>query len=322
MNKSAKRIVPFTALALLLISIAPMAGASTLTVDLNPQTQTAKVNSVSTTSIVFTYPSGSAVSKYLENVSSSVNYNSSRAGATGARQLQGSFDDEDSRVAVQNMTVSLDYKAKGNATALVITKVTNITAWVSGVFRVVNGTVHADLGWRSFVVQGAMNLDMGDHVIDVNMVGSTVQDSLATHTLAVAFLLNAFGGSSVWDRPTLNFTSLNTPLSTWTKYYDPATNTTTFSKTISGESNFSASFETNGQRYSLSAVSDPSGVIAVQGYANVQGNSLVIAPALQPSMGVLAAGAALVVVAAAAAGYLFYRTKARAKPRTGEPAPI
>lgn len=315
MKKYAKSVVPLTALAIVLLSIAPMVDASTLTVDLNPTTGLAKVNSISTTKIVFTYPAGSAISNYLENVSSSVKLNSSFAGSSdGALQLQRSFDhDEDaSHITVRNMTVALDYTATGSATSLVINKVTNVSAWVTGVFQVVNGTVVANLRWRSFVVTGAMNLDMEGHDMDVNTVGSTVQSELASRLIASAFLMNSFGDRGIWNQPTLNFSALSTPLSTWTKNYDASTNTTTFSKTISGTSTLTSSLDVNGQNYSLSVVSDPAGVVAVQGYANAQGDSLVMAPAPAFSAGYVELGV-VVVLLAAAVGYLAYRSRAKQK---------
>lgn len=315
--KKTKSIIPITALIVVLLTFAPLVDASTLTVNLNPTTGLAKVDSASSTKIVFTYPAGSAVSKYLENVSSSLKLNSSFAGgSSGAMELQGSFDHDgqdaqgNSRVSVSNMTVSIDYSAKGNATALVIDKVTDVTAWVSGVFRVVNGSVVADMRWRSFVVRGPMNLNMEDHTMDINTVGSTIQESLASQAMAGGFLLNSFGGRGIWNQPTLNFSQLDTPLTTWTKSYDSATNTTTFTKTISGSSLFTSSLDYNGQNYSLSATSDPTGVIAVKGYANPQGNSLVMAPAPAASMA-YAELAAVVVLVAAAAGYLLYRSRTR-----------
>jgi hypothetical protein len=307
MKKYAKRMAPFTALALILLSIAPMVDASTLTVNLNPTTGLAQVTSSSTTNIVFTYPAGSGVSKYLENVSSSIKLNSSFAGSSGgAVELQHSFDDEDNHVSVQNMTVSLNYTATGNATALVITKVTNVTSWVSGVFSVVNGSVVANMRWRSFVVRGPLNLDMEDHNMDVNMVGSTLQTSLASHVIADGFLMSNFGDRGIWNQPTLNFSQLNTPLSTWTKNYDSATNTTTFSKTISGTSTFTSSLDVNGQTYTLSMTSDPTGVVSVQGYASPQGDALVIGPAPASSAGLMAVAVAVVALAGAA-GYFLYR---------------
>ncbi len=314
MKRQATRIVPLTALAILLISLAPMASASTLTVSLNPKTGLAKVDSVSTTKIVFTYPAGSGISSYLKNVSSSEKLNGSFAGdATGTQELQGSFDDEDSHVSVKNMSVAVDYTAKGNATALVVDKMTNVTAWVSGVFSVVNGTVKADLRWRSFVVRGAMDLALGDRSMDINLVGSTMQDSLASRTVAAGMMLSMFGGGAMWNRPTLNFSALNSPLSTWTKNYDAGTNTTTFSKTISGQSTFSASIDYNGQKYSLSSTSDPSGSVSVLGYANASGDSLVIVPAPASIAIDYLAAAAVVVVLAIAAGYFLLRSRAKAK---------
>jgi hypothetical protein len=307
--ENSKKAVSLTALAVLLLTLAPMTNASTLTVDLNPQTQVAKVNSLSATKIVLTYPANSTIARYLENVNSSESLNASFTGGTGVRELQGSFDNGDSSVAVRNMTVALSYSAKGNATALVINKSTNITSYVTGVFKVTNGTVHADLGWRAYVVSGPMDLDMHDHTVDINMVGSMVQDSLATRVFALEFILSAFGGSGVWNSPTLNFTALNTPLTSWTKNYDASTNTTTFTKTIPGESTFSATFSKDGQDYTLSVVSDPTGAVVVHGYANAEANSLVIVPAPATSVGVLAAGSAMVVAAAAAAGYLYFRTR-------------
>jgi len=317
MKNRVKRIVPLAALAIILVSIAPMAYASTLTVNLNPKTGLAEVNSVSTTKIVFTYPSGSAISNYLKSESSSLALKGSFDGSTsGVHELQSTFDDEDSHVSVKNMSVALDYTAKGNTTALVVDKKTNVTAWVSGVFSIVNGSVTADLGWRAFVIRGALNLPLEDHSVDINLVGSTMQDSVSDHATAAGFLSNAFGSGSLWNRPTLNFSALNTPLSAWTKSYNSATNTTTFSKTISGQSTFTASVDYNGQKYSLSAVSDPSGVVNVKGYANAVGNSLVMTQAPPSAPTSLLAAGVVVVALAVGVGYFAFRTRARARATT------
>ncbi|MDG6987753.1 MAG: hypothetical protein JRN21_00300 [Nitrososphaerota archaeon] len=308
-----KRILPLAALVIALFSLAPVVGASTLTVTLNPTDKVARVDSVSTTKIIFTYPAGSEVASHLENVSSSVKLNSSFTGSDqGVTELQGSFDhlggDSRSHVSVSNMSVSLEYTAIGNSTALVINKVTNVTAWVTGVFTVVNGTVEANLGWRSFVVAGPMNLDMENHMVDINQVGSAFQYSLSSQAYATGFLMDAFSRDSIWGTPTLNFTALNTPLSTWSKSYNSATNTTTFSKTVSGQSKLTADYSINNQNYTLSAVSDPTGVVAIQGYANAQGDTLVMASAPPATAVYLEAGAGVGLVALAA-GYLFLRSK-------------
>ena len=312
MKNQAKSIIPITALAIVLLSLAPMVSASTLTVNLNPKTGLAEISSMSSTKIVFTYPSDSSISSYLRNISSSVNLKGSLQGSTsGAQELQGSFDDEDSHVVVKNMSVAFGYTAKGSATELVIDKTTNITAWVSGVFSVVNGSVTANMRWRAFVIRGAMSLPLENRDVDINLAGSTMGDSFGDHNSAAGFLQTAAGGW--WNRPTLNYSQLNTPLSTWTKNYDSATNTTTFSKTISGASNFTASFTFNSQKYTLSAVSDPTGVVSVQGYANAVGDSLVMAPApASAGLGLVAVGVAVVAVLGLI-GYLAVKRGVRPK---------
>ena len=314
MNKGT-RIIPLAALAILLIAASPIAFASTLTVNLNPKTGLANVDSVSTTKIVFIYPANSTISKYLRNVSSSSTFSGSFTGTSqGAQDFQGTLHDWDNRVSVSNMSVAVNYSLEGNTTALVLDKTTAVNATVSGVFRVVNGTVTADLGWRSFIVRGAMDLPLDGHMMDINLAGSAMQDSLGSQSFASGWMMGAFGGGNFWNRPTLNFSALNTPLSTWTKNYNSATNTTTFTKTISGSSTFAASYDLNGQKYSLSATSDPTGVVAVQGYANASGNSLVLAPAPASATSSLLAIGAVIAVVALLGG--FYAVKRGVKPKT------
>jgi len=312
MKNKAKAIAPLTAFAVVLLSLAPMASASTLTVNLNPTTGLAKIESTSSTKLVFTYPANSSISGFLRNISASESLSGSFQGSTsGARELQGSFEEKGSHVVVQNMSVAYGYTAKGSATQFVIDKTTNITTWESGVFSVVNGSVTANLGWRAFVIKGALNLPLQNHDIDINLAGSTMDDSFGGHAYAAGFLQTAAWGW--WNRPTLNYSELKTPLSTWTKNYDSATNTTTFSKTISGSSNFSASFTFNNQKYTLSAVSDPTGVVTVQGYANAMGDSLVMAPTPTSSgVGLIAVGATVAVVLGLI-GYLAVKRGARPK---------
>jgi hypothetical protein len=319
MKSEAKKIVPLAAIAILLFVASPLANASTLTVNLNPKSGVAQVDSVSTTKIVFTYPSDSTVSDYLRNVSSSFSLTGKFDGSSqGAQELQGTFDDWDGHISVSNMSVAVSYSAKGNATTLVINKSTDVNTTVSGVFQVVNGSVKANLGWRAFIVRGALNLPLGGRMVDVNLAGDAMENSLGSHAQASVWLASTFGGGSLWNRPTLNFSQLSAPLDTWTKNYDAATNTTTFSKTISGQNTYSVQADFNGQQYSLSATSDPSGVVNVQGYANASGDSLVMAPApasASISSSVLAS-VVVIVLLALVGGYLAIRTRSRAKATT------
>jgi hypothetical protein len=283
-------------------------------VNLNPKTGIATLDSVSSTKIVFTYPANSTISTNLRNVNSSFSLGGKFDGTSpGVQVLQASFSYWDHHITVSNISVAVSYSAKGNATALVINRMTGINATVAGAFGVVNGTVTANLGWRAFVVRGAMNLPMEGHDFDVNLAGPAMEYSIDSHQYAAGWFMNSFGGDSFWNRPTLNFSQLDTPLSTWTKNYNAATNTTTFSKTISGESAFSIQADFNGQKYSLSEVSDPSGVVNVQGYANASGDSLVMVPAPAPAASSVIAVAVVVGLLAIAGGYLAIRARGRAR---------
>ena len=318
MNTQAKKTIPLATIAIALFVVSPLTYASTLTVNLNPKTGVATLDSVSTTKIVFTYPADSAISNYLRNVSATFSLSGKFDGSSsGAHELQSSFDELDHHTSVSNISVAVSYSAKGNATALVVNIATKVNATVSGAFSVVNGTVKANLGWRAFVVRGAMDLSLEGHNMDVNLAGSAMEDSLmGSHADAATWLTSSFGGGNFWNRSTLNFSQLNAPLETWTKNYNSATNTTTFSKTISGQNTFSVQANFNGQKYSLSEVTDPSGVINVQGYANASGDSLVMAPApASISNGVIAV-VVVVGLLALAGGYLAIRARSRTKATT------
>jgi hypothetical protein len=323
MKTDFKKIFPLAIMAIALISVSPLASASTLTVNLNPKTGLATLDSVSTTKIIFTYPANSTMSNYLRNVSSSVGLSGKFDGNTpGAQELQGSFDDWDHHISVSNISVSLLYTAKGNTTALVVDKVTKVNATVTGAFNVVNGTVSVNMGWRAFIVRGAMNFPLEGHDVDVNLAGSAMEDSLSGHAYAAGWLANSFGRYGIWDRPTLNFSALNSPLSTWTKNYDSATNTTTFSKTISGQDTFSVSADFNGQKYSLSAVSDPSGVVTAQGYASASGDTLTLAPAPASASTSLLAVTVVAGLVIVTAGYLFLKSKAKTRTTSAASLPV
>ncbi|HEV2390711.1 MAG TPA: hypothetical protein VGS04_08310 [Nitrososphaerales archaeon] len=288
-------------LVVLVLSLAPAAFASTLTVDLNPNTQVAKLTSVSTTHFVLEYPANSTLSSYLKGYNSSSSLSGGfNSTSEGLRTFLGQMHDEaDDNVSVTNMTVSYSYSAKANSTALVVDKQTDITAWVDGAFKVSNGTVTADLGWRSFYVSGALDLDLEGHAVDVNLAGSALTQSTFGRDLGVQMLTGMFEGKSLWTRSTLNFSSLSSPLSNWTRSYDSLTNTTTFSKTVAGNSTFTASYSGGGGTYSLTMTSDPSASITTKGYALAAGNSLVFSKApmyLDPILWV-AAGSAVALVA-------------------------
>jgi hypothetical protein len=316
MQKMESRLVALSVLAVLVMSLQPAAFASTLAVNLDPNSKVAKLTSVSTTNLVLTYPANSTLSTYLKSYNSSLslsgNFNSSDG---GLRSFQAHLDEQaNDSVSVQNMTVAYKYNAKANATAFVVALETDITAQVAGVFKILNGTVTADLGWKSFHIDGAMDLNLEGRNVDVNQVGSSLSQSIAGNELGAGALAGMFAGNGMWAKPTLNFSSLSTPLSDWTRSYDSITNTTTYSKTISGQATLSSKYSNGGETYSLTVTSDPSASISTHGYAVASGNSLVItkAPlAANPISWVAAVAATMVILGSAA--YLVRRSRAKGR---------
>jgi hypothetical protein len=314
--ESKRKLLPILALSVFLIASTPAVYASTLKVSLNPSSQTATVTSSSNTVLILTYPSNSSISHYLRNYSSSVTWKGSFSGnSEGALVLQGGLEEEDHDVRIKSMNVSYSLKATGNATAFVLNKETDITAVVTGVFKVVNGTVTANLDWKAYHVPGDMTLKLEDHTVEVNHVGSTFETQLGSQPYLAGAFSAMFGGGGLWHKSTLDFSALNSPLSTWTRNYDSVSNTTTYSKTVNGQESLNASANFNGQRYALSVKSDPSADVSTPGYAIASGNALVIQPTpllLTPTIWVAAAVAVLAAIGAAF--YMVRRTRIRGQP--------
>ncbi len=315
-----RRVLPLVVLAVFLFAATPSAYASTLKVTLNPATKVAGISSSSTTDLVITYPAGSALARFLGNYSSSVSKSGSfNSSSQGAAEFGGSLEEHDREVRVQSMNVTYSLTAKGNATTFVLHKQTVIAANVLGAFTVTNGTVRVDMAWKAFAVPGNLNLRLEGTDIDVNLVGSAFDNQLGNSPLALAAVAGMFGGYGLWHSSTLDFSSLNTPLSNWTRSYDSVTNTTTYSKTITGNSTVSVSENFNGQKYTLSMKSDPSAQVAVQGYAVASGDSLVIqqTPAVLNPLVWLAAGTVGLISIGAV---LYVRRIKRAPPVHGIPS--
>jgi hypothetical protein len=314
-----QKLLPLAALVLALVALSPAAYASTLTITLNPSANTAVINAKSTTDLIVTYPSNSTLSHYLNGTDTSVTLSGAFSSDSQATDvLQASFGHEDSDIHVESANFTYTLTAKGNTTALVVSKETDISALAVGAFKVVNGTVHADLGWKAFRINGQLFLDLEDRTVEVNQVGSAFSLGIGDHPFALNALIGMFGGYQVWQKPTLDFSALNSPLSTWTRNYDSSTNTTTYTKIVSGTESLNASASFDGQTYTLSVRSDPSSQIVVQGYATASGDSLVVqqAPAgiaaiagVDPAVWFV--GGALVLVALGGAFYLFRRSRAR-----------
>jgi hypothetical protein len=317
--KKNMRVLLLAAASLLLVASAPISLASTLTITLNPASRTATVDSMSTTDMVLTYPADSMLSQQLRNFSSSIARTGSFSDSDGAMYFQRWLDSHDGSIRVLGLNVSYTLQGKGNDTALVIHKVTEIKALVTGLFHVSNGTVVADMGWKAYRIDGAFDLNLGGHYTDINTVGSAWGEQLQDHPYMFQGVYLMFGAFAIWQKPTLDFSNLNASLSTWTKNYNSATNQTTFTKTISGHSTVTASLTNNGQTYTLKETSDPTANVVTPGYASASGDSLVIQPGSGP-MGpgpvwTLAALVALAVVAGAV--FLGLRTRKPSPARVG-----
>ncbi len=267
-------------LSLLVLSIAAPLGAeaSTMNVTLYPSSNTAQIVAVTQITMALTYPANSPLSTQFSGYSNKVSYSSTVQRAEGAyTAFESDLKDRNGGISVQNMSVSMTMNAVGNGTALVVTKDMSITAWIKGAFAVVNGTVRADMGWRSFAVKGPMYAMMNGHEMDINDVGDSFMAPLGGKSFGMDMVMGAFGGDWLWKAATVNYSSLDSPLSTWTKTYNSAANTTTFSKTINTQFLLSSSVSMNGQNYSMQVTYDPQATITTQGYAQVQGsNSLAI----------------------------------------------
>ncbi|HMD79105.1 MAG TPA: hypothetical protein VKF39_03875 [Nitrososphaerales archaeon] len=312
------KLLPLAALVLALVAVSPAAYASTLTITLNPSTNTATVNAKSTTDLILTYPVNSTLSHQLNGTDTSITLSGSfHSDSPGADALQVSLEHEDHDIHVQNANFTYTLTANGNTTVLVVHKEVDISAIVTGVFKVVNGTVHANLGWKAFRINGQLFLNLEDRTVEINQVGSAFSFGLGDHPSVLNAVLGMFGSGSLWGQSTLDFSALNSPLSTWTRNYDASTNTTTYTKTISGTASLNESASFDGQAYTLSVMWDPSSQIAIRGYATASGDSLSIQPApagtglagVDPA--VWAVAGAVVLVGLGSAFYLFRRSRAR-----------
>ena len=144
------------------------------------------------------------------------------------------------------------------------------------------------------------------------MLGSAVLEPV-TNGFASLFLVNSFGGDKIWSQPTIDFSLLNSPLTNWTRVYNSATNTTTFTKNVDTEANYSSSYSLNGQTYSLSMRYYPSSTVRVLGYASPSGNSLIIESAPGLSSTTIGELILIVFVILAASTYMAIRWRAKSR---------
>ncbi len=273
------RFALITMVLLLILSMAaPLVGASTLQVIVGGSLKTAEIVATSHTNLVFAYPSTSLVSSALNGFNYSVELSApnvppeSDAFQAFQHQLRRGFQN----ITLTNMSVYLSLDAHANTTSLVVTKTVVIQAWATGIFNKTNSRVVGDFGWKNFEVKGNLDVDFDGQTFDINTVGSTILFPFGGDEGLVGFMMHSFGGGPLWSASTINFSALNTPLSQWTRSYNPSTNTTIFSKTVSSTFLYREETSVNGENYTISLSYDPSCSITLPGYAVANGNAVIV----------------------------------------------
>ncbi|MEM3655616.1 MAG: hypothetical protein QW453_05415 [Thermoprotei archaeon] len=285
--------------------VTPLVGASTLQVIVGSSLKTAEIVATSNTNMVFTYPSTSLISRGLNGFNYSVNLSAvnvppeSEAFRAFQYQLRQGFRN----ITLLNMSVGVDIVAHANASSLVVSKTVVIQAWVTGIFnKTTSNRVVGNFGWKNFEVKGNLDVDFDGRILDINTVGSAMLFPFGNMGFA-GFMLHSFGGRPVWSASTINFSALNTPLSEWARSYNPSTNTTTFSKTVSSTFLYREEAIINGENYTLSVSYDPSSIVVLPGYAVANGNTVMVEQSppqvVQRSTAIIVSIVVIVIVVAA-----------------------
>jgi hypothetical protein len=289
------------------------AGASSVTTFAYPSKNVAEIFVNDTVYAVFHYPADSFFSRVLNGTSysysasvSNVPQNSEffqnlqEALAHSENENQDNRGPANQSIQLLNVSVVISKKFFANQTAAVYVKSSEIIMWVSGLFTK-NGTrIVGNFAWKSFKVDKHLYLMENGNMEDLNFFGNDLMERL--------------GIKGIMELPevsTLNFSQFNQPLSEWNRVYNPNTNMTLFTKSVSTQTIYSENFTINGKSYSLNVVSDPAYTIAIQGYATAVGNEVYVSPA--PSQftayGTVYVVAVFIVVIVAAGVFIARRKK-------------
>ena len=284
--------------------VAPIAAnAATVTVTAYPTQNVSNLVINDTVSVIFTYPANSFISRQL----SGLNY-SMQLSAINIPKNSGAFESfqnalrqGNSSITLLNMSITESKSLVANATALIIKRSTIINAWVSGIFnKTPSGRIMGNFGWKSFKVDSRLDVDFNGHSEDINFIGNSFFAPMGGKLLIMSLLMSD-QLEALSHISTINFSAFNTPLSQWTRTYNPSTNMTSFTKSVPVETLFTASLSVNNNTYSIRAVSDPSYTLNVQGYAVANGNTLILTSPPQTNYTEYAAVVVIVVIAVAGA---------------------
>jgi hypothetical protein len=289
------------------------AGASSVTTFAYPSKNVAEIFVNDTVYAVFHYPTDSFFSRVLNGTSysysasvSNVPQNSEffqnlqEALVHSENENQDNGGPANQSIQLLNVSVVISKKFVANQTTAVYVKSSEIIMWVSGLFTK-NGTrIVGNFAWKSFKVDKHLYLIENGNMEDLNFFGDDLMERL--------------GMEGIMELPevsTLNFSQFNQPLSEWNRVYNPNTNMTLFTKSVSTQTIYSENLTINGKSYSLNVVSDPAYTIAIQGYATAVGNEVYVSPA--PSQftayGTVYVVAVFIVVIVAAGVFIARRKK-------------
>ncbi|MGC8569270.1 MAG: hypothetical protein ACP5LW_04625 [Nitrososphaeria archaeon] len=262
---------------------------------------------------VFTYPNGSFISRALNGTSFRYAFSVMNIpkGSDFFQSLQEAIqaqggnsqgeNDPSTNISLINASVILSKSFQANETTAIYIKKSTLILWLSGVFTRNGSQIVGNFSWKDFKIEKHLFVEENGQLEDINFFGEDLMGVLDLGEW----------GFEVPQLSTINFSEFNQPLSQWNRTYNPATNSTIFTKTLSSQTLYFESLTINGRTYSFRIVSDPTYTISVQGYAVAQGNQLIVsrAPSPYPSYVIVYVAVVFIIVAAGASAFLIKRRR-------------
>ena len=242
-------IVVLMAALMTLTAAVPMASASNITTVVSPGTDSANVTAyVNTTATITSNDTGlisfASILANLTDRNTSITLNSS----------DPIFVDMQDAIHANSTSAKINYlnieatrtSAKVSSQELMVNHTMKIVMNVTNIYH--NGTL--DLAWRAF---------SDNKSVVINQVNYN------------HFQVN---NQTVGYYNSLNFTAFSKPLSNWTRDYNQASNTTTFTTDAGYTLNYAGTLGVRGTSLTVRVKSDPSSSIVTPGYATAGANTL------------------------------------------------
>lgn len=260
---NSKGILAIVLVATLAFSaIIPLSGASNIHVELNPSANEATISAYINSSVEISANQSSLLGNILSGLfphSSNITIRQTSMSSSNLsfQIINSSIHAMDNNASLKALsmgyTKTIENTTLGSNAILFVNTSLLLKATVSGIFS--NNT--ASLKWRSFSSNNSIELN-GNDVSNSTFNGTHLTSSRSVNTL--------------------NFTVFSKSLTNWTRTYDAATNTTTFSLDAGNTVHFqlNGSFPLIGSNFSLTYNLDPSYSISSPGYDSATANSIVI----------------------------------------------